>query len=96
MYYIYSLIVAFVLFIILQQNDKKPQKTNDTFASIFTFVILYIVCTFAIFLLYNSFTDGISAGNNSNSNKALSLFDMNIVQSIPDTETINTGFRFSD
>lgn len=97
MYYIYSLIVAFIVFVILQQMDKNPKNkiTDDFFNNIFTFVILYIICTFVVFLLYNSFTDGMSKytkGGGGGGDGGISLFDMNIVQNIPDTEKINTGF----
>lgn len=87
MYYIYSLVISFILFIVLQQIDKKPKKPDDTFGNILTFVVLYIVCTFVTFFLYSAFQDG-----NQVIDKSIPDFDNNILKSIPDAEKIETGF----
>lgn len=63
MYYIYSLIVSLVAFIII---DKKDQEVRaEQFA---TFFAIYLVSTFVLYVIFNSidkpkdFSDTISTG----------------------------------
>tara|TARA_E500000331_G_scaffold358560_1_gene426640 strand:- start:2960 stop:3235 length:276 start_codon:yes stop_codon:yes gene_type:complete len=90
MYYIYSFVISFILFIVLTQIDKKSKKQDDTFGNIVTFMVLYIVVTFVTFFLYNAFQDGTNVIE-----KSLPAFDNNILKSIPDTEQIETGFGWN-
>ncbi len=49
MYYIYSLCVALIIFIIINSFEKKQ---TITVKDIITFIVVYIIVTFVIYYLY--------------------------------------------
>lgn len=50
MYYIYSLCVALIIFIIINSFEKKQIITVK---DLITFIVLYIITTFIIYYLYS-------------------------------------------
>lgn len=50
MYYIYSLCVALIIFIIINSFEKKQ---TITVKDIITFIVVYIIATFIIYYLYS-------------------------------------------
>jgi len=50
MYYIYSLCVALIIFIIINSFEKKQ---TITVRDIITFIVVYIIATFIIYYLYS-------------------------------------------
>ena len=49
MYYIYSLCIALIIFIIINSFEKKQ---TITVKDIITFIVVYIIVTFVIYYLY--------------------------------------------
>lgn len=49
MYYIYSLCVALIIFIIINSFEKKQ---TITVKDLITFIVIYIIATFIIYYLY--------------------------------------------
>ena len=50
MYYIYSLCIALIIFIIINSFEKKQ---TITVKDLITFIVLYIITTFIIYYLYS-------------------------------------------
>ena len=51
MYYIYSLCIALIIFIIINSFEKKQ---TITVKDLLTFIVLYIVITFVSYYLYST------------------------------------------
>lgn len=56
MYYLYSLIISLILFIILDKKDKEIKA--EQFAIFFA---IYLVTTFILYAMYNSMNDKVSS-----------------------------------
>tara|TARA_Y100000389_G_C17111887_1_gene341107 strand:+ start:291 stop:530 length:240 start_codon:yes stop_codon:yes gene_type:complete len=54
MYYVYSLCIALIIFIIINSFEKKQAITVK---DLLTFIVLYIIITFASYYLYSSTTN---------------------------------------
>ena len=51
MYYIYSLCIALIIFIIISSFEKKQ---TITVKDLLTFIILYIIITFVVYYIYSA------------------------------------------
>tara|TARA_B100000401_G_scaffold332095_1_gene231369 strand:+ start:467 stop:706 length:240 start_codon:yes stop_codon:yes gene_type:complete len=51
MYYIYSLCIALIIFIIINSFEKKQ---TITVKDLLTFIVLYIIITFVTYYIYSS------------------------------------------
>ena len=51
MYYIYSLCIALIIFIIINNVEKKQ---TITVKDLLTFIILYIIITFVVYYAYSA------------------------------------------
>jgi membrane-anchored glycerophosphoryl diester phosphodiesterase (GDPDase) len=104
MYYIYSLIVSFVIFVILQQFLlKKKNQDNDVIKNnytenIFTFIIIYGITTLLFYFgfekIYIDKTDDIKMDTEDIGKSIKSNVDINMLRKIP--EEVSTGFQMND
>lgn len=76
MYYVYSLCIALIIFIIISSFEKKQ---TITVKDLLTFIVLYIIITFAVYYIYS----------------AMNKTQTEPIDSIPSyiPETIQTGFN---
>ena len=51
MYYVYSLCIALIIFIIISSFEKKQKITVK---DLLTFIILYSIVTFAVYYIYSA------------------------------------------
>ena len=51
MYYVYSLCIALIIFIIISSFEKKQ---TITVKDLLTFIILYSIVTFAVYYIYSA------------------------------------------
>ena len=51
MYYVYSLCIALIIFIIISSFEKKQ---TITVKDLLTFIILYIIITFVVYYIYSA------------------------------------------
>ena len=51
MYYVYSLCIALIIFIIISSFEKKQ---TITVKDLLTFMILYIIITFVVYYIYSA------------------------------------------
>tara|TARA_Y100000389_G_scaffold146531_1_gene145234 strand:+ start:322 stop:651 length:330 start_codon:yes stop_codon:yes gene_type:complete len=104
MYYVYSLICAIVIFVILQKSYNKNDDTekDKTFEQLFTFAIIYGILTLCFYFLTETIfvdktdsldtSDDMIGGTGGKSIK--SNIDVNMLRKIP--EEVNTGFSIND
>ena len=91
MYYIWSIIITLIIFIIIQYFEKRKCDENNenynlfTITNILVITILYTIITIILYFLYN---------NNVKTNNIYidkDHIDPNILKKIPDN--INVGFE---
>lgn len=93
MYYIWSIVITLIVFIIIQYFEKKRCNENDENYNLFTLSnllvigILYLIITVISYFLYNN--KDIIKNNDIEIDK--DHIDPNILKKIPDN--INTGFE---
>ena len=91
MYYIWSIIITLIIFIIIQYFEKKKCDENNenynlfTITNILVITILYTIITIILYFLYNNNVKT----NNIDIDK--DHIDPNILKKIPDN--INVGFE---
>jgi cellobiose-specific phosphotransferase system component IIC len=104
MYYIYSLIVSFVIFVILQQFLlKKKNEDNDVIKNnytenIFTFIVIYGITTLLFYFgfetIYIDKKDDINMDTEDIGKSIKTNIDINMLRKIP--EEVSTGFQMND
>lgn len=91
MYYIWSIIITLIIFIIIQYFEKRKCDENNenynlfTITNILVITILYTIITIILYFLYNNNVKT----NNIDIDK--DHIDPNILKKIPDN--INVGFE---
>lgn len=104
MYYIYSLIVSFIIFTILQQfllkkyNEDNEIIHNKYTDNIFTFIVIYGITTLLFYFGMETFftnkTDDINMDIEDIGKSIKSNVDINMLRKIP--EEVSTGFQMND
>jgi len=93
MYYIWSIIITLIIFIIIQYFEKRKCDENNenynlfTITNILVITILYTIITIILYFLYNNNVKT----NNIDIDIDKDHIDPNILKKIPDN--INVGFE---
>lgn len=97
-YYIWSLVISLILFIIIQFFENEKCKKNNEIYNLFSinnfiiFFIIYLLSTIIFYYIFTSYTNIIPLKNNDiNINNDNMDIDKNLLKKIPDV--YQTGFE---